>query len=219
MNNIREILEDTTRAILEVASDYKESPAIILNEDGMKCRIYAKLMHSYGMRTQTRDNEIKGCSLHTEISYFNEDRKLRYRPDISLIDPSQLSIIDDTMIDIGRKGFVFYSPAVAIELKFCHSKAGISEKNVRSYKRDITKLRKLIELSDEKLHGYLVVFNKQAKVCPSFEKLKGRHDTNISDCFDSYRYYPKQPDIFFIDKNISLIYVTASLDEMLNQRA
>jgi len=120
----------------------------------------------------------------------NENNKLVFIPDIVLIDPKSLSILNSRSFKVNikeinrlpSKGYVFGGDSIIIELKFCRNKSGITNSNISSYKRDIQKIRQIQNEvkrrtnNQRKVYGFFVVFNKTEKKHGKFTKFY--KDTN-----------------------------------------
>ena len=173
---MKDIFNDVLKKLDELELEFQENKGIILTEYDLQCLLFCKLYHYHLLRHNeyTFDNNIKGSPLHTEISFFNENKKLSYRPDITIIETKNYSIIH-SVADIitikdgyiqydktSSKGFEFCGDAIIIELKFIHDTNGI--KQIRGIKNDyykINKIKKLVERNGQnKVYGIVAVFNK-----------------------------------------------------------
>lgn len=169
-------VEDIISQITELESDYQENKALILSEDDLKCQIFRKIYPLFDHNQVTMDNNIKGSPLHTEIKFFDENGKLSLIPDITVLNPNDLSIIHAVKFRITSRGikykrtsskeFEFAGDTIIIELKFCKNKTGISQSNVVSYEKDINKIKRIQEIVNtrsegrNKVFGIFVIFNK-----------------------------------------------------------
>jgi len=171
--NMRNKFEEILGKLSELELDYQENKGIILTEYDLQCLLFYKLYDLFEHNQETFDPHIKGSPLHSEIKFFDENGKLYYQPDITIISPNNYSIIhsiaeftiDDTKIKYkptSSKEFEFGGDSIIIELKFCRNRKGIIK--VDSYKKDLEKIKKIKELvernSHNKVYGIVAIFNK-----------------------------------------------------------
>lgn len=176
--SLDEVVLDVERAADAIAHDCYRTKGLILSEDDLKCALYRKLYPMYSEPIQTIDNSISAIALHTEIPWYNRDGLLTLRPDLSIIDPRKLSILHGIGEHIGRnraagyrlpsKGFEFGGQAVAIEIKFVRALAGISQRHILNFQKDIDKMQSLCERHNSNseppnVRGVLIVFSKTKK--------------------------------------------------------
>ncbi|HDZ62091.1 MAG TPA: hypothetical protein ENH40_02970 [Nitrospirae bacterium] len=143
----------------------------------------------------TLDNKIKAIALHTEIPWYDEEDKLTIRPDITILDPSCMSIKKQTSLYIRNgkiyyekvpkvpsKGFSFSGKAIAVEIKFIRTRGGITESQISKFEADVGKLLNLIQrfngTGNNEVFGIFVVFNKTDKGRNLFEHFKGNYVNN-----------------------------------------
>ena len=189
--NLEEVVRDIDKAARLLACDYRRTSGHILSEDDLKCALYNKLSYFYSYPCPTLDNGISATALHTEIPWYDEKDKLRWRPDLSIVDPRNLSILHGIGAHRHRngvsynrlpsKGFEFSGRAVAVELKFVRTLKGISRRNISSFQKDIDKLDSLCsrynnrDPEDPYIKGILIVFSKTGK---GTEQMRGFIDKN-----------------------------------------
>ena len=175
--DMKEIFNDVIKKLKELESDFQENKGIILTEYDLQCLLFHKLYTLFEHNKETFDSHIKGSPLHTEIKFFNENRKLFYRPDITIIEPQNYSIIhsiaevtikNDGTIQNKKtpsKGFEFGGNSIVIELKFFRGKNGITGiENIKSDFEKIEKIKSLVERNGQnKVYGIVAVFNKTDK--------------------------------------------------------
>lgn len=170
-------MHDTFNEILkkldDLELDFQNNKGIILTEYDLQCLLFHKIYDLFQHDQETFDNHIKGSPLHSEIKFFNTNGKLFYRPDITIIEPKNYSIIhsiSDFIIkgekiqykSTSSKEFEFGGNSIIIELKFCRSKNGISR--IDSFKSDLMKIKKIKQLVESdgvsKVYGIVAIFNK-----------------------------------------------------------
>ncbi len=187
--NINETANLILQKILELEQDFQQNKGIILTESDLHCLLFHKLYSLFSHHKKTSDFNIFGSPLHSEITFLNENGKLFYKPDITIIEPENYSIIHSiSEVEIkndeiyykptGSKKFEFGGSSIIIELKFCRDEKGIT--NITSYKRDLTKIRKIKKLVEKKgsnkVLGILAIFNKTDIETEEFEKFIQRND-------------------------------------------
>lgn len=175
-------IEEIASCVAEIEREFQQTPGLILSEDDAKCilfgQIQSKLVAQRQHRLQTADPNIFASPLHTEIKFLDQNGKLTIRPDITLVDPSDLSLNQSRDgFSIQRKGFVFFGSAIAIEIKFCKAKRGITDPFVASVRNDCEKLIELrtrhypaTELPTFK--AIVVVFNRSNLCSQGFASLR-----------------------------------------------
>lgn len=177
-----DLIRRIVRAISDLEYEYRRNQGLILSEADLECLIFQRLSRLLPNKLPTADDGITGSPLHAEINFFDENGNLRLRPDITILEPKQMSIkratafrIKDGRLAYGRlpsKGFEFHGRVIVIEIKFYKSKAGIQPKNIKKIKADIDKILRLRRLNrpygDDNIFGIMVVFNKTNRVHSSF---------------------------------------------------
>lgn len=174
--NIKKLIE---QKIAEIEKEYQQTQGLILTEDDLKCVLYGKLMQIFELSNskETRDqHNIYATFVHTEVSWYDQNNKLTKRPDITVLEPENLSILqrDDHKLELPSKGCSFSGDAIIFELKFIRNKAGITQRTLNPIKKDYEKIQKLFEkLRDLKASNnvfcYFVIFNKTNIKCREFD--------------------------------------------------
>jgi hypothetical protein len=128
----------------------------------------------------TRDKRRFGAPVHAEVPWYDENHKLRIRPDITILEPEHLRVRDpysspvvDAFSGVGghylrtprlpSKQFEFGGNAITIELKFARN--GITKAMAKLVMKDFQKMERLFRILDEHGEGntifsYLVIFNR-----------------------------------------------------------
>lgn len=164
--NIKNFIE---QKIAEIEKEYQQTQGLILTEDDLKCLLYKKLMQipELSERIETKDSGIYATSVHTEITWYDQDNKLKIEPDITILEPENLSFLQrgDYKIKLSSKGCSFSGDAIIFELKFIRGKNGITRRTVDSIRKDYEKIQRLFgRLRDlnasNKVFCFFVIFNK-----------------------------------------------------------
>lgn len=181
------IISNINSIIKIIESEYQNCQGLILTEDDLKCILFMKLYPHFNNCQKTMDDGINGSSVHSEISFFDSSGVLKYRPDITILDPQHLSILHSIEYNINSlksdkllysvtkgKEFEFGGSCIIFELKFYRSKKGITKKKLTKIKKDIRKIyeiQRLASLRNSNVAAFLVIFNKTNIVCDDFNIL------------------------------------------------
>ncbi len=152
-------IEDEVRdKITELGNEYRANPGIILTETDMQCLLYKKLLE-IDILSQLYDTKdgYKTYAIHTELSWFDLDRKLTLKPDITILMPEYLIVTSKKEIDMPRKGCEFSGGGIIFELKFNRCKSMNSF--TKSVKQDLEKIDELQTIHPSAT-CYFVWFNK-----------------------------------------------------------
>jgi len=183
--------------------DYQRTQGLILTEDDLKCLIYNKLKilffqnkHRlfYRLRqeaqgdylppwvAETKDRGILASPVHCEIPWYDENNKLTIRPDITILEPSYLSILHGLNgPKLPSKQFEFGGQGIILEIKFNRFKNGISSSYFSTHiKSDFDKIQRLFEKlknqgKERDLYCFFIVFNKTDLKCNDFQNYLNRH--------------------------------------------
>lgn len=175
--NINQSIEEK---IVELSILFDENKGIILTEDDLKYHLVNKLFEIEYLSGfhKTYDESIKAVKIHCELSWYDENGKLTIKPDITIIEPFNLSILHGINFKkVPSKGFNFVGEAIIFELKFIRNKKGITNKLFKDeILKDWNKINRLInKLSLPPIENipqcYMVIFSKYNIVCDDFTKL------------------------------------------------
>lgn len=178
--------------------EYQDCPGLILTEDDLKCHLFSLIKNIVSMKSHTINAGVYGSSLHSEVKFFDEDEKLTLIPDLCIIDPAHMSIFHSVEFKVKRQTAKFknYSSklfevggsAILLELKFCRKQKGIGDSDIKKYKEDLEKIKRLNELiihrsqNRERIYGIFVLFNKTNIGKEKYDMLKASYheDDNLS---------------------------------------
>lgn len=188
MNNNNNIFI-TEKIIREIEREYQAVKGLILTESDLKCVIYTKMMkHKHlSFPQSTIEDYIYSHSIHTELSWYDDNGKLTIKPDITLLEPSHLSIINGSgsSLKLPSKQYSFGGKAIILELKFIRHPKGITEKIfTEKIQKDYDKIQRLFNRIESQgifnhFFCFYIIFNKTNNVCESFEKFIFDHrDSN-----------------------------------------
>lgn len=151
-------IEDKIDAIAEY---YNNNKGVILSETDLQCIMYQKLLEIEQLskieKTKNIEN-IKTHCVHTKISWSDNEGKFTLEPDISLINPLNLTI-DYGIKDITAptRGVYFNDGGIVFKLKFNQFESSV--RFLDELKRDFVQFQRLYKLNN-KIFCYFVVFNK-----------------------------------------------------------
>lgn len=96
MINFDELCPQIEQAIQETYRDFCAVPASILTESDLKCQLYGRLVRLRALRgvRPTRTPDVLGTMVHTEVPWFDENNRLAIIPDITILEPENLSILN-----------------------------------------------------------------------------------------------------------------------------
>jgi hypothetical protein len=166
--------------IQQLADDYRYAPGTILTEDDLKCLLVSRFLEIPELRCPrlTADDQTLGTMVHTEVSWFDKNRQLRIKPDITILDPQALSLFRSLHwgFPLPSKGFNFAGSSIILELKFIRWRQGITRASAREVRRDLDKVRGLfdrlaVDGAGDQLFCYFVIFSKVARTVPEFDEL------------------------------------------------
>lgn len=178
------ILDDEIKKLIEqrieeIEKEYQQTQGLILTEDDLKCLLYARLTQILKLPDSERTEdpqEVYGTFIHSEITWYDLNNKLRIKPDITILNPKNLRIVqrDSDKLKLPSKEFSFSGDAIIFELKFVRNKAGINLKITKSIKKNFEKIQKVFDRLHElkasnKVFCYFVIFNKTDVKCKEFE--------------------------------------------------
>lgn len=182
------VIENTIRGI---EKEYQHNQGLILTESDLASLIYCRLRglflskahrNNSGIywRMRTQDSHIYASPVHLEAPWYDDDEKLTIRPDITILEPSQLSILHRYRdgFRLPSKQFEFAGNTIIMELKFIRYKSGITLHALEGIRKDFDKIESLrrrrnTDLMDS-LYCFFVVFNKTDNRCPEFDEYLSR---------------------------------------------
>lgn len=172
--------------ISEIEQDYIKTKGLILTEDDLKCLLYKKLqdIKEISKNRKTVNKQILANAIHTEVSWFDKNRKLRIKPDITILEPEKLDILNKqgNKLVLPSKEFQFSGNSILFELKFIRHKEGLTRKDFdEQIMKDFNKIMNLFEYLDneytspESIYCYFVIFSKFNKTCDEFNEFLNLH--------------------------------------------
>jgi len=168
--NLRNFIDEKVNMLGDEAIEVK---GLILTETDLQCALYRKLYEIEELINYEPTNDegvlILSHKLHTEITWYDNEGKLRIRPDITLMDPSSLTILSGVNgTRLPSKGFQSTGGGIIFELKFDRNKQKISQQTIDGIFKDIRNYKKLLDkFNDEgvidEMYGYFIFFIKSSE--------------------------------------------------------
>ena len=178
---IDSLIPQIDRKIYEIESEYQATKGLILTEDDLKCILYHKLneIDELSEKRETQGPGILANSIHTEVSWYDRNGKLTIKPDITVLEPKNLSILHKCFEPDSKppsKQYEFHGKAIIFELKFIRNKTGIRKTTLNSrIKKDYEKIKGLFSRlksqgKEDELFCYFVIVNKTDIKCKEFDR-------------------------------------------------
>lgn len=180
--DLRAVRRQIERGVNKLSYEFGRALESILTEHDLRCRLDQHLRCLARMRqpSPSRIQHLPSHRVHHDLPWFDENWKLRIRPDITILDPAQVRIqcSDHSRIadpfsggnqlyskttPLPSKQFEFDGKAITIELKFARS--GITPAMARLIRQDFQKMKRLFLILDgrddgDSVFSYLVIFNR-----------------------------------------------------------
>jgi len=206
---IKEIIE---QKIEEIKDEYQKTQGLILTEGDLKCIIFSKLfaLPEFAEKARTKDFDICAIPIHSELSWYGEEDKLSIKPDITILDPENLSIIHGLNgVPFPSKSCHFVGHAIIFEIKFIRDKTGITPTIFQGpIMNDFNKIKGLFDrlsMQDgvKDTFCYFIIFNKTNKTCEEFDDFinRGQYNLPYSDYF-KYIYVTGNVDFNYTEQSL-----------------
>ncbi|MGO9272070.1 MAG: hypothetical protein ACLQOO_17700 [Terriglobia bacterium] len=183
MDELRPQIE---RIIGRLEDDYRRAPGTILTEGDLKCVLFSRLAAELSREhEQPTLDRVPGTMVHAEVRWLTRENKLLRAPDITILDPKNLSIFQELSMFLRgeprgplSKEFSFSGEAIIFELKFARGRWGVTPKVVRKVREDLEKVTEMFKKLDERgasnqLYCYFVIFSQVNRCVPEFDRLLG----------------------------------------------
>lgn len=167
-------------ALRRVEAHFRTVPGLILTESDLKCVLYQELASLPALKEPVRNpDDLLATSIHTEVSWFDPEKKLSIISDLAILDPRCLQIQQGPYNShrwyhervrkahqqpLPSKGYAFGGMAINFELKFARTWV---EYALWSAQNDYKKIKNLegilaqTHMPGEMFH-YIVVFSRYA---------------------------------------------------------
>lgn len=186
MPTLEELTALFDAAVEGLAVEFHKGPALLLTEEDLRCHLFSRLRNDENLSrlVPTADPEVLGAALHCDLRWFDATGKLLIQPDITILEPTNLSIVRSLAEDVPfpSKGAHFVGEALVAEIKFYRHKSTISEVWLDEVKADLEKMNTLIErhrTEGTRLVGVMVVFARYSRHVPVLEDLVQRYGREV----------------------------------------
>lgn len=187
-----EFVSDIEASIRSVENEYRRNQGLILTESDLAALVFARLqilflkpVNRSGLHwhMHTKDTNVLASPLHLEVPWYDVNGKLKIRPDITILEPAQLSILHryGDGLRLPSKQFEFAGNAIILELKFIRHKSGITVHALKKIRRDFDKIQENLRNHignvgiRRSFYCLFVVFNKTDNRCPEFDQYLAEH--------------------------------------------
>lgn len=159
MNNTKNLIK---QAIENLINDFRKYPDKYLTESDVRCVLVNELIKipEFGEIQNTEDNS-KSIPVHTEVRWYGQSGRLKWRSDIVIIDVSTLKVKKD-IFKLPSKGFSFNKPKAIIEIKLRRINGEPKDIFIAKIKKDFEKLNKIKEeISGDYFQGLIILDKKE----------------------------------------------------------
>ena len=157
-----EVKESIENAIERVKQKFIRTPHIFLTEDDLRCNLYSELIKEDSLceiiKTEDGNDSIP---IHAEVRWYGENKKLKTRSDLVILDVSQL-ITSHNGAQFPSKGYGFRGPMAVIEIKLRRPNGPSDNRWKRDLHCDLDKIKELQTLVDAEAQYYLILFDKKS---------------------------------------------------------
>lgn len=153
-----------TQTIADLINDFGVYPDKYLTESDVRCLLFKKLME-YQEFNQLQETEDGSYSIpvHTEVRWYGETGKLKWRSDIVILDVSTLRV-KNGIFRLPSKGYGFYKPLAIIEIKLRRVNGSSDHMLIKKVREDIDKLKEIKTELPGDYYRYLVILDKKKNI-------------------------------------------------------
>ncbi len=130
----------TFRAISIVKEDFQRNPCLFLSEGDLQSRLFLEFSKQLPKEGMTGDGDHKTNYVHSQISYFEENKLNKNKVDLVVVNPDRFDFKNKQIIK--RKGYCFREPSIVIELKLCKVRESLGGL-LNRWREDLEKLKRL----------------------------------------------------------------------------
>lgn len=159
----RKALENSINKLIRKFSRY---PNLFLTEADLRCYLVAELLKSpyFLSRQRTKDNSWS-IPVHSEVRWYGESGKLKYRSDVVILDPTDLRV-KEKFFKLPSKGYGFNKFWIIIELKLRRvTKNKSDNKFLKEIRGEISRLKNIRrDTRNRRARYYLLCFDKRNNI-------------------------------------------------------
>ena len=158
-----EVKEAIENAIERVKQKFIRTPHIFLTEDDLRCNLYSELIkEDYLCEIIKTEDGNDSIPIHAEVRWYGENKKLKTRSDLVILDVSQLITSHNGAQFLPSKGYGFRGPMAVIEIKLRRPNGPSDNGWKRALHYDLDKIKKLQTLVDAEAQYYFIFFDKKS---------------------------------------------------------
>jgi hypothetical protein len=138
-------IKKVDQSIYNLYEMYSTNKGNILTEGDLECHMFNNLItdSSLGQIQKTKSEGYNSCSVHSQVTWFNQIRQSGYEVDLTIIDPAFLYPREIEMQEaFPSKNYYYDGPCLAIELKFVRHKSDSKAMIIEDYKKIMDLIRK-----------------------------------------------------------------------------
>lgn len=182
---MKKMEEKITQTIENLINDFESYPDKYLTESNVRCLLFKELVESQelGQPQKTEDNSYS-IPLHTEVRWYGQSAKLKWRSDIVVVDVSSLRV-KNNIFRLPSKGYGFNKPLAIIEIKLRRTKGDTDNAFIKKVQEDVRKLKERKREIPGDYPCYLIVLDKKNDIQ---EKIARADDIKIY-----YKYSGNKP--------------------------
>lgn len=164
-----QIFNQINFALNSLKESFINNPDIFLTEEDIRCHLFMLLYQKLNINKLIFNtvDQSKSIPTHTEIRWYGNSRKLKYRSDIVILDPRTLRTTDKIM-ELPSKGYGFNNFWAIIELKLRRINGKSDNQFLKEIKSEFNKLRQINEEikynNKYQAEYYLLCFDKKKDI-------------------------------------------------------
>ena len=164
------IQENINIVIENIINDFKLYPDKYLTESDVRCFLFNALMkiNEFSELRDTSDGS-KSTSVHTEVRWYGESGRLKWRSDVVILEVSNLRV-KNGLFKLPSKGFAFNQPLAIIEIKLRRENGDTDNVFIKKIQEDIDKLKEIKGQVTGEYSCYLIVLDKKRDIQERIEE-------------------------------------------------
>lgn len=169
MSNIEKII---TQKITDLINDFEVCPGKYLTENDVCCTLFKKLLEyeTFNQLLPTSDGS-ESIPVHTEVRWYGNSGKLKWRSDIVIIDVPTLRV-KNGIFRLPSKGYGFCKPLAIIEIKFRRINGPSDNAFIKKILEDVDKLKKIKRELSGDYYSCLVILDKKKNIDQIRQRIK-----------------------------------------------
>lgn len=160
MSNIEKKI---TQTITDLINNFEVYPGKYLTENDVRCILFKKLMEyqRFNQLQQTADGSYS-IPVHTEVRWYGESGKLKWRSDIVVINVFSLRVKE--MFRFPSKGYSFNKPLAIVEIKLRRINGPSDNAFIKKILEDVDKLEEIKRELSGDYYRYLIILDKKKNI-------------------------------------------------------